>query len=53
MPKILKMKNGRIIEMYQDNKNTWAEIDVNKLYTGAMCFGAGFISALIIAYLII
>jgi len=53
MPKILKINNGRVIEMYRDNKNTWAEIDVNKLSTGIMCFCSGFISGLIIAYLII
>jgi hypothetical protein len=53
MPKILKINNGRVIEMYQDDKNTWVEIDVNKLYTGIMCFCSGFISGLIIAYLIV
>lgn len=53
MPKILKIKDGRVIEMYRDNKNTWAEIDVNKLYNGIMCFCGGFLLGLMIAYLII
>lgn len=53
MPKILKIKNGRIIEMYRDDKNTWAEINVDKLYTGIMCFCSGFIAGLMIAYIII
>jgi hypothetical protein len=53
MPKILKTKNGRVIEMYQENKNTWAEVNPGKLYTGIMCFCAGFLSGMMIAYLLI
>lgn len=52
MPKILKIKDGRIIEMYRGDKNTWAEINVEKLYTRIMCFCSGLLSGLMIAYII-
>lgn len=50
--KILKIKNGRVIEMYRDNKNTWADVDPEVIFTGIMLFFAGLVSGMAIAYFI-